>query len=107
MHACRYLRQIAVITPYAEFKFTYTAEDQKSSMKTTFTRRTDKMPAPPKVHTEQIKAHYIVSRACTYASYETPAGGLDSCLCDTHYCQLRTLMEGQAAISNAISAKPG
>ena len=46
---CRYLRQIAVITPYAEFKFTYTAEDEKSSMKTTFARRTDKMPAPPKV----------------------------------------------------------
>ena len=45
--ACRYLRQIAVITPYAEFKFTYTAEDDKSSMRTTFARRTDKMPAPP------------------------------------------------------------
>jgi len=50
MHICRYLRQIAVITPYAEFKFTYTTEDEKGSMKTTFARRTDKMPSPPKVN---------------------------------------------------------
>lgn len=48
--AFRYLRQIAVITPYAEFKFTYTAEEEKSSIRTTFARRTDKMPASPKVH---------------------------------------------------------
>ena len=52
IRACRYLRQIAVITPYAEFKFQYAAEDEKSSMKTTFARRTDKMPAPPKVRPE-------------------------------------------------------
>ena len=56
MHACRYLRQIAVITPYAEFKFTYTAEDEKSSMRTTFARRTDKMPAPPKVPLCRMKS---------------------------------------------------
>ncbi|CAK0734996.1 hypothetical protein CVIRNUC_000513 [Coccomyxa viridis] len=49
----KYLRQIAVITPYAEFKFTYTAEDDKSSMRTTFARRTDKMPAPP----QEVKHH--------------------------------------------------
>lgn len=47
--ACRYLRQIAVITPYAKFSFAYVAEDEKNSIRVNFTRRTDKMPAPPKV----------------------------------------------------------
>ena len=45
----RYMRQIAVITPYAQFSFGYNAEDQKNSVNITFVRRTDKMPSPPKV----------------------------------------------------------
>ena len=45
----RYMRQIAVITPYAQFSFSYNAEDQKSSVNITFVRRTDRMPSPPKV----------------------------------------------------------
>lgn len=50
LRARRYLRQIAVITPYARFTFSYIAEDEKNNVKINFTRRTDKMPAPPKVH---------------------------------------------------------
>uniref|UniRef100_A0A383WIB7 DNA topoisomerase 6 subunit B n=1 Tax=Tetradesmus obliquus TaxID=3088 RepID=A0A383WIB7_TETOB len=45
----KYLRQIAVITPYAQFSFQYIAEDPKSSLKLTFRRRTDVMPPPPKI----------------------------------------------------------
>ena len=44
----RYMRQIAVITPYAQFRFHYKAEDDKNSLDVTFVRRTDKMPPPPK-----------------------------------------------------------
>ena len=47
--SCRYLRQIAVITPYARFTFTYTGEDARNSVAVTFARRTDKMPPPPQV----------------------------------------------------------
>ena len=45
----KYLRQIAVITPYAQFTFNYIAEDPRSSLKLLFRRRTDVMPPPPKV----------------------------------------------------------
>ena len=45
----RYMRQIAVITPYAQFSFHYKAEDAKNSVNITFVRRTNKMPPPPKV----------------------------------------------------------
>jgi DNA topoisomerase VI subunit B len=45
----KYLRQIAVITPYAQFTFAYIAEDEKNSIRINFVRRTDKMPKPPKV----------------------------------------------------------
>lgn len=44
----RYMRQIAVITPYAQFRFYYKAEDDKNSVDVTFVRRTEKMPPPPK-----------------------------------------------------------
>lgn len=44
----RYMRQIAVITPYAQFKLEYQAEDDKNSLAITFVRRTDKMPPAPK-----------------------------------------------------------
>lgn len=45
----KYLRQIAVITPYAQFAFAYIAEDEKNSLRINFVRRTNKMPKPPKV----------------------------------------------------------
>ncbi|KAK9811024.1 hypothetical protein WJX73_007287 [Symbiochloris irregularis] len=44
----KYLRQIAVITPYARFSFRYTAEEDKNSIAVNFHRRTEKMPQPPK-----------------------------------------------------------
>ena len=70
MHARRYLRQIAVITPYAEFKFTYTTEDEKGSMKTTFARRTDKMPAPPKVSLGQKELQVPLIAMHTVIQYQ-------------------------------------
>eukprot|EP00878_Enallax_costatus_P004292 GHUV01004523.1.p1 GENE.GHUV01004523.1~~GHUV01004523.1.p1 ORF type:complete len:513 (+),score=171.62 GHUV01004523.1:484-2022(+) len=45
----KYLRQIAVITPYAQFSFSYIAEDPKNTLKLLFKRRTDVMPPPPKI----------------------------------------------------------
>ena len=44
----RYMRQIAVITPYAQFKLQYQAEDDKNNLAITFVRRTEKMPPAPK-----------------------------------------------------------
>lgn len=43
----KYLQQIAVITPYAEFSFDFKGEDEKNSFKTTFERRTSVMPPAP------------------------------------------------------------
>lgn len=43
----KYLRQIAVITPYAEFSFFYRAEEEKNNMRLVFRRRTDVMPPAP------------------------------------------------------------
>lgn len=43
----KYLHQIAVITPYAQFEFHYRAEDERNSTHVTFQRRTNKMPRPP------------------------------------------------------------
>lgn len=45
----KYLRQIAVITPYAQFNFSFVTEDEKHNLKLLFRRRTDTMPPPPKV----------------------------------------------------------
>jgi len=49
----KYLRQIAVITPYATFRFRYRAEDERNNVRVDFLRRTEKMPVPPK----EIKHH--------------------------------------------------
>lgn len=43
----RYLHQIAVITPYAQFEFDYRAEDERHCTRVTFVRRTNQMPRPP------------------------------------------------------------
>ncbi len=47
----KYLRQIAVITPYLRFTFKYTSAsgDDKAGIDLAFRRRADKMPAPPQV----------------------------------------------------------
>ena len=44
----KYLQQIAVITPYAQFNFKYRSEEEKGSFEVEFKRRTDAMPPPPK-----------------------------------------------------------
>jgi DNA topoisomerase-6 subunit B len=49
----KYLQQIAVITPYAEFSFEFRGEDERNSFKTTFERRTSVMPSAP----ESTKHH--------------------------------------------------
>ena len=43
----KYMQQIAVITPYAEFSFRYEAKDESRSVSTTFKRRTTTMPPMP------------------------------------------------------------
>ena len=43
----KYLQQIAVITPYAEFKFNFKGEGERNAFNTTFERRTSVMPPPP------------------------------------------------------------
>lgn len=45
-----YLRQLAIVTPYAQFHFRYTAAgggDTRGNVDATFRRRTEVMPAPP------------------------------------------------------------
>jgi DNA topoisomerase VI subunit B len=43
----RYLRQIAVITPYAQISFTFKSLDGKGDIDLMFRRRTTTMPDPP------------------------------------------------------------
>jgi hypothetical protein len=38
-----------VITPYAQFSFNYVGEDERSSLRLVFRRRTDVMPPAPQV----------------------------------------------------------
>lgn len=57
----KYLRQIAVITPYAQFRFRYTAQDERNSVTVTFVRRTLKMPVPPAVRTDCHDMHHARS----------------------------------------------
>lgn len=53
------MRQIAVITPYAQFKLEYQAEDDKNSLAITFVRRTDKMPPAPKASLAGLSQFYF------------------------------------------------
>ena len=43
----RYLKLIAIITPYAEFTFLYEGEGGKGNIANVYQRRTDSMPPPP------------------------------------------------------------
>ena len=61
----KYLRQIAVITPYAQFRFRYTAQDDRNSVAITFVRRTLKMPVPPAVRA--VSSSSRLDAACTPA----------------------------------------
>lgn len=64
----RYMRQIAVITPYAQFRFHYKAEDDKNSLDVTFVRRTDKMPPPPKAGSGFLPASCQYTCSCAVPS---------------------------------------
>jgi DNA topoisomerase-6 subunit B len=73
----KYLQQIAVITPYAEFTFKFIAECEKGSFQVLFARRTDVMPEPPKatkhhpssVDLELIKRLTSNTKAPTLSSF--------------------------------------
>ncbi|KAK9840997.1 hypothetical protein WJX81_004968 [Elliptochloris bilobata] len=75
----RYLRMIAVITPYAQFRFAYRAEDERNSVHFCFVRRTDKMPAPPtetqhhpaSVDLELVKRLLAATKAPTLRAFLT------------------------------------
>ena len=54
----KYLRQIAVITPYSHFTFTFKAEDASNDIHVVFARRTEKMPEPPKVRQLLCSTHW-------------------------------------------------
>ena len=73
----KYLRQIAVITPYAQFQFMYTAIEEKNNINITFSRRTDKMPKPPEVQyssTGPITLHSVYSFFFFLFPYDQSAG---------------------------------
>lgn len=65
----KYLRQIAVITPYSQFTFAFKSEDASNDIIVDFARRTEKMPEPPKVNkafitTQNITVQEIIAQ-CT------------------------------------------
>jgi DNA topoisomerase VI subunit B len=72
-----YLRQIAVITPYAQFSFSFVSEDPKASLALRFARRTDAMPPmpvevkhhPASVDLELVKRLLADSPAPTMAAF--------------------------------------
>ena len=71
----RYLRQIAVITPYAQFTFEFKAKDAKHSAAMAFRRRTDVMPAPPlqaRFLLLVVSARCLAARTCV----------MPTCCCD-------------------------
>jgi DNA topoisomerase VI B subunit len=73
----RYLRQIAVITPYAQFRFAYEGEGGRGSVAAVFARRTDAMPPPParvkhhpaSVNLELVKRLLATTRAPTLRAF--------------------------------------
>ena len=64
----KYLRQIAVITPYAQFTFAYKAMDEKNSIHVNFLRRTDRMPRVPQVGTFSIGSHFKPSYSLIFVA---------------------------------------
>ncbi len=82
----RYLRQIAVITPYAQFKFSFVAGGDESATKggpasansisMTFARRTDAMPSPPaevKHHPASVDLELVKRLAASTTAPNLPA----------------------------------
>ena len=60
----KYLRQIAVITPYSQFTFTFKSEDASNNIHVVFARRTEKMPEPPKVNPESLTKLVCTALTC-------------------------------------------
>lgn len=65
----RYLRQIAVITPYAQISFKYASLDGRNDIAMTFKRRTLVMPDPPR----QVFCYYSLLCRDTRVVYFTAA----------------------------------
>ena len=65
----KYLRQIAVITPYTAFTFDYKARDKKNSVHIDFLRRSDKMPPPPEVSSIPATSHSVHSMSSSDACH--------------------------------------
>ncbi|KAI3432870.1 hypothetical protein D9Q98_010453 [Chlorella vulgaris] len=87
----KYLQQIAVITPYAQFEFAFQAEDEKNSIRVTFARRTTTMPQPPKAtkhHPSSVDLELIKRLAAS-----TPCTSLISFLSKEFDCISRDLAE--------------
>lgn len=85
----KYLQQIAVITPYAFFRFQYSSEDEKSSFDLAFARRTDIMPPPPKAtkhHPSSVDLE-LIKRLATSTSTQS----LSAFLCREFACISRDL----------------
>ena len=80
----KYLQQIAVITPYAKFTFSFQAEEEKNSFQLTFERRTEMMPPAPKAtkhHPSSVDLELIKRLAAT-----TKAKTLTAFLCREFAC---------------------
>jgi len=87
----KYLQQIAVITPYAEFKFEFKGEDEKNVFETTFDRRTSVMPPPPeatKHHPSSVDLE-LVKRLIESTKYSK----LSTFLCKEFDCVSKSLAE--------------
>ena len=82
----KYLQQIAVITPYAEFSFDFKGEDERNSFKTTFERRTSVMPPGARGHQAPSELGGPGARQATdrgdevYASVHVLGEGIRLCL---------------------------
>ena len=93
----RYMRQIAVITPYAQFRFQYRAEDDKNSLDVTFVRRTDKMPPPPKAGSDLPSKLPVCLRLCNADGWSC-----NRCRCSSCY----TMCADMTACTPSLHPQP-
>ncbi|MEW5318661.1 MAG: hypothetical protein WDW38_009866 [Sanguina aurantia] len=110
----KYLRQIAVITPYAQFAFSYKSEDDKGNLKLLFRRRTDIMPEPPRVtkhhpssvDLELIKRLIACSTAPTLLAFlRKDFDSISQALAERLIGEVRTGVEATTAPKSLTSAQ--
>ncbi|MEW5305936.1 MAG: hypothetical protein WDW36_008446 [Sanguina aurantia] len=110
----KYLRQIAVITPYAQFAFSYKSEDDKGNLKLLFRRRTDIMPEPPRVtkhhpssvDLELIKRLIACSTAATLLAFlRKDFDSIGQALAERLIGEVRTGVEATTAPKSLTSAQ--